>query len=115
MIPSNWTPYHRDSDDELVGYLIDGSPQRVPVNLAGYPLAEAAELGAAQAVLESTGLASLDQVWLWRTEDDEMEVRILSAYPGRIVVVETEYGYFGPDSTRHELTLPADLKPSRRP
>ena len=113
MIPPNWAEYRRAGDGELVGYLVDGPQLPVPVNLAGYPLAETCESETAQAVLESSGLASLDQVWLWRAGDDEIEVRVLAAYPGRILVVETEYGYYGPDSARHELTLPVDLRPAR--
>ena len=113
MIPPGWVAYRRTSDGELVGYLVDDQQLTVPVNLAGCQLAGASEIGAAQAVLESRGLASLDQVWWWRTGDDEVEVRVLSAYPGRILVVETEYGYYGPDSVRHELTLPVDLRPTR--
>jgi hypothetical protein len=114
MIPPGWVAFRRTSDDELVGYLTGGPQATVPVNLAGFPLAEASEVKTAQAVLTSTGLASLDQVWLWRHGEDDIEVRILSAYPGRIQVVETEYGYFGPDSARHELELPVDLRPARR-
>ena len=31
---------------------------------------------------------------------------IMSAYADQVVVVETEYGYYGPDSPRHTLAAP---------
>lgn len=115
MVPADWVPCRRPADGELVGYLVPVGDDYRPVNLVGYPLAEPSAEVPARAVLETRGLASLDDAWLWSAPDREVEVRLLEVSVDRVVVVETPYGMPGPDNPRHELTVPvSNLRPGRR-
>jgi hypothetical protein len=87
MIPSTWVPHYRAGDGELVGYLDGADPTVTPRTLFGYPLAEGCSPADAVRVLENRGLACLGDRW-------------------DLVLVETEYGYYGPDSPRHTLAAP---------
>jgi hypothetical protein len=69
MIPSDWTPYHRESDGELVGYLVaDGTDRalEVPTSLIGLPLGPAQSADSARSVLVARGLAVLAERWWCR-------------------------------------------------
>ncbi|GAA3698103.1 hypothetical protein GCM10022204_12950 [Microlunatus aurantiacus] len=107
MIPSTWRPYFRERDGELVGYLDGTDPIVIPRTLFGYPLAPAGLAGDATRLLDERGLACLGDRWvLSRGDGERVDVLIMSAYADRVEVVETEYGYYGPDSPRHTLTAP---------
>jgi hypothetical protein len=71
VIPTSWTPVHRPSDAEHVGYLVpDGAPGVVvPASLVGVPLGPAQDRGAAEALLVAQGLRSLDRRWWCRLPD----------------------------------------------
>jgi hypothetical protein len=115
VIPSHWVPHRRAADAELVGYLRRDGAGTVPLSLVGHPLASAQEPSAAIAVLEARGLACLAESWWLSTGDDEVEVRILEAFPDRVRVVEAPYGFYGPESSRHTLRTPAtELSPRPR-
>jgi hypothetical protein len=68
VIPTAWTPVHRPSDAEHVGYLapdgVDGCV--VPTSLVGLPLGPARPSAEAVAVLVADGLRSLDRRWWCR-------------------------------------------------
>lgn len=107
MIPSTWLPYVRGRDGELAGYLDGTDPTVIPRTLFGYPLATAGPTTEAVATLEDRGLACLGERWvLTRADGDRVDVVIMSAYADRVEVVETEYGFHGPDSPRHVLRAP---------
>ncbi len=107
MIPSTWLPHYRGSDGELVGYLDGADPAVTPRTLFGYALAEARSRADAVRVLEARGLACLGDRWdLVLDSGERVPVLIMSAYADGVVVVETEYGYYGPDSPRHTLAAP---------
>ena len=111
MIPSTWQPHFRGRDGELTGYLDGDEPAVVPRTLFGYALSEPTSRAAAVRVLEDKGLACLGDRWeLVLESGDRVPVVIMSAYADHVVVVETEYGYFGPDSPRHTLTAPTDTR-----
>jgi hypothetical protein len=115
MVPHSWLPVHRSTDDELVGYLVRESAGTTPLTLFGHPLAPPSEPAAALAVLSERGLAILAEPWWLVDGDQEVEVRILEAFPDRVRVVEAPYGFYGPDSPRHTLAAPAaELSPQRR-
>ena len=107
MIPTDWTPHHRASDAELVGYLTEDADGTVPRTLFGAPLAPAGPRTAAVAVLESRGLVSLADPWLLRRDDgEEVRVLVLAAYPGRVLVAEAPYGVVDPASATVVLDVP---------
>ena len=107
MIPDSWTPHHRDSDAELVGYLTDDAEGTVPRTLFGAPLAAAGPRSAAVAVLESRGLGSLADPWLLRRDDgEEVRVLVLAAYPDRVLVAEAPYGFVDPQAGTVVLDVP---------
>lgn len=107
MIPSSWRPHFRARDGELAGYLDGDEPAVVPRTLFGYALGDAGSRADAVRVLEDRGLACLGDRWDLMLESGErVPVVIMSAYADQVVVVETEYGYYGPDSPRHTLRAP---------
>jgi hypothetical protein len=107
MIPSTWRPHFRGIDGGLVGYLDGTDPAVTPRTVFGYALAQAGPTADAVRVLEARGLACLGERWELTLDSGEpVPVLIMSAYADRVVVVETEYGYYGPDSPRHTLTAP---------
>ena len=107
MIPSDWLPHFRGRDGELAGYLDGTDPSVTPRTLFGYPLAPAGLVADAVRVLDERGLACLGDRWVLTRDDGErVDVVIMSAYADRVEVVETEYGFHGPDSPRHLLRAP---------
>lgn len=107
MIPSSWRPWYRDRDGELTGYLDGTEPAVTPRTVFGYALAAPTTEAEARRVLEARGLSSLGERWQLTLDSGErVPVVIMSAYADQVVVVETEYGYYGPDSDRHRLTAP---------
>lgn len=68
MIPRTWTPVHRPSDGEHVGYLVPSGDDGclVPTSLIGLPVARARDRAAGEALLVHAGLASLDRRWWCR-------------------------------------------------
>ncbi|NYJ04350.1 hypothetical protein [Petropleomorpha daqingensis] len=80
MIPTSWTPVHRPSDAEHVGYLApDGAPGLVvPTSLVGLPLGPAQPSVQAAAVLVADGLRSLDRRW-WCRLPSPMPADVLPA------------------------------------
>jgi len=109
MIPGTWQPHFRGRDGELAGYLDGDDPVVVPRTVFGYPLAMAGSRVDAVRVLDERGLACLGDRWELQLDGAEpVLVLIMSAYADQVVVVETEYGYYGPDSPRHTLKAPTD-------
>jgi hypothetical protein len=106
MIPTEWTPYRRPDDDELVGYTVAEGTGTVPLNLFGYPLAGPLDRAGAERVLLKRGLACLAEPWRLRVaEHQEMSVLILSANPDKIVVAASKFGVVDPDGQRTTLTV----------
>lgn len=115
VIPSDWVPYRRSSDAELVGYLVRDASGTTPLTLFGHPLAAPGEPAAAKAVLKERGLACLAESWWLADGEETIEVKILEAYPDRVRVVEAPFGFYGPDSPRHTLAAPTGaLTPAPR-
>ncbi len=109
MIPTTWTPYLRESDGELLGYLLRDDRGTVPLTLFGYPLAEASEQTDAAQILETRGLAALAGRWRLRTDDGrEVSVLILSAYPDGVRVAQADFGFVSHDSERFLVPVPAE-------
>lgn len=105
MIPTDWMPYHRDADSELLGYLVPAGDECVPVTIFGYVLAEASDAMDAQAVLDAVGLSYLADRWRLTLEDGQsIQVLLAEASPERLVVTNADYGYLG--DIGHRLVLP---------
>lgn len=114
MIPTTWTPHRRSSDDELVGYLRTDGDGVTPLCLTGFPLGEESDRDRAIRVLEADGLSVLAEAWSLDHDGEIIEVRILTARPDAVVVVEAPYGYPQPDGRRFELNVPVTgLRPGR--
>ena len=70
VIPEDWRPIRRDSDGELVGYLVQPGERDalvVPTGLIGTPLGPPQTVEAARSVLVGEGLAVLTRLWWCRT------------------------------------------------
>jgi len=115
VIPTSWTPVHRPSDAELVGYLApDGAPGlAVPTSLVGLPLGPSRPAAEAAAVLVADGLRSLDRRWWCRLPTTLPDGVLAAARPCAdwtwrpVLLVEV-----GPDSctVRLEMAEPAELR-----
>lgn len=110
MIPTDWLPYRRDEDGELLGYLIPqpGEEEFVPVTVFGYPLGGAEDIGAAASVLDSIGLDYLADRWLLTRAGRELPVDtiIVEAGPDRLVVQSVDYSTGAGYGTRYVLEVP---------
>ncbi|MGI8459762.1 MAG: hypothetical protein ACR2LI_16825 [Propionibacteriaceae bacterium] len=123
MIPTDWTPHRRESDGELVGYLVPASGATegyrfVPVTLFGYPLGPAGDEHDGIAVLEAEGLACLAEHW-WLMPDgpsgssEPIRVRIYETTPDQVSVLVDDFGAGGNLGTRVELPVPESGRLSR--
>lgn len=110
MIPATWTPVHRESDGELVGYLADG----VPMTLIGHPLGSGS--------LEVDGLVALDGKWLCRLPNPMPPGTLDASMPEPdwerryVVIAETNprecrirLAMEDPDEQRSQATLPVPV------
>ncbi|MCU1440177.1 MAG: hypothetical protein JWP85_1174 [Rhodoglobus sp.] len=61
MVYAHWVPHHRDHDDELMGYLVPHGELVVPTTLVGMPLGAAQPRASAEEMLNSRGLAALNE------------------------------------------------------
>ena len=115
VIPTSWTPVHRPSDAEHVGYLApDGAGGCVvPTSLIGMPLGPSRPSAEAVSVLVAEGLPSLDRRW-WCRLPSTMPSGVFSAaqpgsdwswHPGVLVEVSPERC-----TVRLELAEPAQLR-----
>lgn len=82
-IPEHWIP-HRREDGEVVGWidLETASPDLIPIDRLGRPLAAVSEWALAEEVLEGIGLRFL----LNRFDHHGRRVRIRHLYDDRVVV-----------------------------
>ena len=115
VIPTSWTPVHRPSDAELVGYLApDGAPGlAVPTSLVGLPLGPSRPAAEAAAVLVADGLHSLDRRWWCRLPSPMPSGVLAAAEPGAdwtwraVVLVEVSPSGC---TVRLEMAEPAELR-----
>ena len=115
VIPTSWTPVHRPSDAELVGYLApDGAPGlAVPTSLVGLPLGPSRPSPEAVAVLVTDGLRSLDRRWWCRLPSPMPSGVLAAAEPGAnwtwraVVLVEVSPSGC---TVRLEMAEPAELR-----
>ncbi|HEY5820809.1 MAG TPA: hypothetical protein VIT20_02455 [Propionibacteriaceae bacterium] len=109
MIPTDWTPYVRESDGELLGYLVEHDGVATPLTVFGYPLAGSSDRDGAVEVLRTRGLTALAERWLLHTDDGrEVSVLILAAYPDEVLVAQADYGFVSHDSERFTVPVPAE-------
>jgi hypothetical protein len=115
VIPTAWTPVHRPSDAEHVGYLVpDGADGHVvPTSLVGLPLGPAQPSADAVALLVAQGLRSLDRRWWCRLPHTLPRGVLLAAEPSpdwqwqSVVLVEVSAAGC---TVRLEMAEPAQLR-----
>ena len=99
-MPTTWVPYHRDEDDELLGYLAELPEGTQPLTLFGVPLGPPGGREQAEQTLSDRGLSCLAAPWLLRqASGEEVRVAVVSAYPDRVLVVPAPYGFADPTAT----------------
>lgn len=117
MIPDDWTPHHRTSDNELVGWIRAEGEAWVAVSLLGQELTSPVDWLEAEAVLDDLSLAWLGEVWmLEQPEGDALRVRLVELSGERVVVQTDDFGAVEASVTRFELPWPppAALRPRRQ-
>ncbi|WP_026548870.1 hypothetical protein [Arthrobacter sp. Br18] len=116
MIPTHWTPYYRENDGELLGYLVPEGEAFVPVTVFGYGLDTASDEYDASQVLENTGLSYLADTWVLSIEDrdDPISVQIVEASPRALRVKSVDYGWEQDYGTLIDLPVPESGNLQRR-
>ena len=120
MIPTTWTPYRRDDDDELLGYLEHTTADACQARtLFGHPLGDSGSESDAERVLDALGLSYLAERWLLTLadRDEPISVQIVESSPQSLTVMSVDYGYEGDYGTPFILAVPVDpaeLRPERR-
>lgn len=99
----------RAGDGELIGHLVCDADGVTPTTLVGAPLAGPSTWPEAADLLRERGLASLAESWTYvRDDGEEVVVKIVAAYPGRVLLVEAPYGFVDHESPRHTVDTPTD-------
>jgi hypothetical protein len=107
MIPQEWQPHRRPSDEELVGYLVPQDDGVLPVTLFGYPLGAASDDVVARRVLDTTGLSVLAEPWQLTLADGEtIRVRIREVSADHLVVFADDFGFGGNLAEAYVLEVP---------
>lgn len=108
MIPSEWVPYYREDDGELLGYLVPVGTSFVPVTVFGYGLGDAMDEYDASQVLESIGLSYLADTWVLSIAEraEPINVQIVEASPRALRVKSVDYGWEQDYGTIIELPVP---------
>ncbi|MFT3898962.1 MAG: hypothetical protein QM728_01780 [Gordonia sp. (in: high G+C Gram-positive bacteria)] len=112
MIPTDWQPHYRSSghhsEGELVGYLKPADDDLVvPVNLVGWPLAEATDVDEASELLDGLGLSSLIDRWeLIRPGSDPLRVSIVEVDGERVRLQTYTGGAIGGEVEEFILDVP---------
>jgi hypothetical protein len=116
MIPADWTPHHRSSDRELVGWIRPEGDAWVAVSLFGDELTAPVEWLDAEDALDESSLAWLGEVWMLEQPGAEaLRVRLVELTGERIVLQTDDFGAVGTAVTRFELPWPPppELRPRR--
>lgn len=115
-MPTHTHPVTRDSDDELVGYVVDAGQNRwTPTTVFGAPLDGPLDRDEAESSVRAAGLAILAEPWEYRDDDGQWRrAHIVEASPARVTLMR---GEFYPDpTTRFTIAAPVGdrLRPRRR-
>jgi hypothetical protein len=116
MIPSSWTPYYREDDAELLGYLVPDGGSFIPVTVFGYELGDAADEYDASQVLQSIGLSYLADTWVLSIADraEPINVQIVEASLEALTVKSVDYGWEQDYGTIIKLPVPETGRLRRR-
>jgi hypothetical protein len=116
MIPADWTPHHRESDRELVGWIRPEGDAWTAVSLLGADLTGPVEWLDAEAVLDDADLSWLAEVWMLDQPDGRaLRVRLVELTGQRVIVQTDDFGAVEASVTRFELPWPPPpaLRPRR--
>lgn len=116
MIPTEWLPYHREDDGELIGYLVPRGELFAPVTVSGYELDGPGDEYDASRVLESIGMSYLADTWLLSVDDraEPINVQIIEASPFSLRVKSVDYGWEQDYGTIIDLPVPETGRLRRR-
>jgi len=114
-IPEDWTPVHREDDDELLGWLRPEGDGVVPVDRVGRDRAAASDEDSAARVLVELGLGWLADPWTLAIEGRPVRVRLVEVSPARIRVQGDTFNDMTRRADEWELPFPApeELQPRR--
>jgi hypothetical protein len=108
VIPSDWYPYRRSDDGELLGWIRPHGEEFVPVTLLGHDLAEPSDWLQAEERLEARGLSWLAEPWTFTSADHgDIRVRIVDVRPDGIRIKTEDYGAIDVPVSYFELPFPA--------
>lgn len=114
MASAQRTPYHRQDDNELLGFIEQGSGDWQAQTIFGYTIARTLSRTQAEAVLRERGLSFLTGTWQYfdSEEQDWFPCILKEASERRVTVIRTSaLGYQEPGSYKMvTINNPDDTK-----
>ena len=106
MVRKNATPFHRDDDNELLGFIVDDGNSWQALTIFHYQIARTLTRKEAENILLEKGLTYLMGTWQYFDKDDRdwFPCVIKEAYEHKVIVNRTnELGYQDPDDYKQVL------------
>lgn len=100
MMTTKKTPLYRDSDKELLGYIVQDDSGWQAQTMFGYTIERTATREAAEQILRAQGMAFLTGVWQYFDKDDQQwhACVLKEVQEQRVTVLRTtSMGYQDPD------------------
>ena len=115
MLPTDATPHRRESDREVVGYILPAGELWQGIDVLGRAVGDPAEWLEVEELLEAWGLSFLADPWTLELPESPVRVRLVEVTPDGIVAKSEDFGAIDAPSTRYELPWPAPvtLRPTR--
>lgn len=98
------TPFYREDDDELLGYIIKDKTSWQAQTFFGYPIARTTTKQEAERVLRDGGLSYLLGTWQYFDKDEQQwfPCIIKEAFENRVIVIRTNsLGHQEPGSYKY--------------
>jgi hypothetical protein len=106
MLRTKKTPYFREDDNELLGFIVDDNGSWQAQTIFGYQISRTVSRKDAEDILKDRGLTFLMGLWLYYDKDDHdwFPCVIKEAYEQKVIVNRTtELGYQDPDDYKQVL------------
>lgn len=115
MLPPDAIEHRRESDRELVGWILPAGELWQGIDLLGAAVGEPAEWLEVEALLEERGIGYLADPWTLEHEHGPERVRLVEVRPSGIIVKTEDFGAIDAPGNRYDLPWPAParLRPAR--
>lgn len=112
MVSTKKTPYYREDDNELLGYIVDNGSSFEARTIFGYRISFTTSRQEAEKILKERGLSYLMGIWQYYDADDRdwFPCVIKEAFEQKVIVNRTNsLGYPDPDDFKQVvIELPTE-------